>query len=483
MDSSVLDLNNESINESNEVECFIEMPEEKNILNEISEKYGYGWLVWKAIIVAMFNFFVHGLNRVFMSAFLIPVKLYFDVGDSTIKWILFSSYFAMGSALIFQFIKVKREMLLYIISGMLILAHVLLFNHSLSIFILSRIIGWFASGIGMPISSNILVESLPVNYRGIVLNSLWFAFGAGISVPIIVMLIVMPNMEPEKLQTTYLVLFSIPIACVLVNIFMFNNSPRNLLLNEQNEEAFELLEKMNGKPLTDKEKSTIIKQFFNGANTQKSSFSLKDMFTRYRRISILMILVTSLLYLTYNGLFSIQTLTLKELLPEKTDSTQKNTNLKQVLIEQLTISLLSELYLFFGFLTEIRCLGRVKTMIIAIGVAIVFNILFLIFPQNANIFLGIFFSTLSLTVNIVFMYNAEVYPTSLRDTASVAIKSIGFFLGALNQILFIHLHDINVFIPYYVCLAYCILIFLLFFLFPETCSKNLDSFEEQEHID
>ena len=57
----------------------------------------------------------------------------------------------------------------------------------------------------------------------------------------------MPNLEMSKIKKTLMTLTIFPLISFLVNIFLLTDSPRNLIVNNQKEKAFAILQSMNKK--------------------------------------------------------------------------------------------------------------------------------------------------------------------------------------------------------------------------------------------
>lgn len=466
-----------------ELESLVKQEEEfknMNLIEKIHADYGYGWITWKIIFVAFMNMLASGFCRAFLAVFVIPMKEYFDIGDGAVEWIAFSFLIASAAGM-FIYAPIQRFgrwININVLTGLLLGSHLLLFNHSLTIFIISRLIMGFASGLLAPISYNILVESVPAQRRGFVLNAIWLGYGMGLTLPLAIMLGTMPNLEAADLQKTYLVLIFIPVIGVLVNLFVLKDSPRNLILQGHYDEAFGTLEKMKNEPISEYERSLIIKQVTSGANTRKGNNQLVDIATRYKVLTFVLAIVTILIYISFHGTFILLSMSLKELQPGSTD---KKFDGFKVTLDQLIICIIKEFYVFFGFLTEVKYLGRIGTMQLSLCFSVIVLILFLIFPSMGTLLLGLYSAANNLTYTLFFMYTAEVYPTTVRDLSNVIFKSFGSLAGAASQIICLELNEYGVFVPYYfvsVLLLVCI-ITLLFVPF-ETQGVQLDTLEEKK---
>ena len=105
------------------------------------------------------------------------------------------------------------------------------------LFIICKIFTGLALGIIVPIFMNVYGEYLPTQYRGLLLMVTWSVFGFGEMVTSLIGLVVMPELQPEKLQTFLLVLSVFPFFSFISCIFLLNDSPRGLLLSKRMEES------------------------------------------------------------------------------------------------------------------------------------------------------------------------------------------------------------------------------------------------------
>jgi MFS family permease len=445
------------------------------LIDQIIEKYGYGWVAWKNYIIVFFIISLEGFHLNYFGNMLIPLQKYYDMSDEHIQIISSLTFLAVGIGSIatgYITEKFKRMTILYTVIFLLATGHLCIgFTNNILIFGIIRVVIGICVGISVPISLNLLTEYLPIKYRAVMLSGVWLGFTTGILYNLFLMWIIMPNLERYLFPNTMLISSGLSILVFIVVLVLIKDSPRNLLLNGDNKKAFEILEYLHGKPLTDEEKQELQNESKGSVNNEMKA-SIREIFNKDLRLTTcLLIFVWMLNSLATYGPMLISTKTLQQLNLE--DDTKSNTD---IIVSAIIIYLIYfPSSIVGGIASEIPKLGRNKTNMLSLVIAIVFNILTIWDSDRYQIYFGVYLFSTSITFSVSTAYSCEVYPTKVRDLA------LGFLFfctrvgGFISQIIFIYFDQWYIWIPYYASLVFCSLnILCLFFLPIETFARPLD---------
>jgi hypothetical protein len=250
-----------------------------------------------------------------------------------------------------------------------------------------------------------------------------------------------------------------------------------LILYDENEKAFVILEELKGKTLTEREKEKVLDEVKQGANSHlkvgfKEIFYGKNMLLT----SILLMFIWMIGAIVFYGPILIGTLTLKELnIQQKKDS--------NIIVSQMFVNIIGFIgFLAAGPMSEIPALGRNKTTIIGVIVASIFNVLTIMFSEYYEIFFALFLTFLGIANNVNSSYSCEVYPTKIRDFAMGFLFFVTRIGGFISQILYVWLHNTSLWAPYHATIAFLIIYCAMVFFLPiETYYRPLD--EEMDAMD
>jgi AAHS family benzoate transporter-like MFS transporter len=450
-------------------------PDGGKLIDRVINQYGYGWVVWKNFILSFLVLTLEGFHMTFFGNMIIPLKSFFHLKEKEIQ--IISSFFfifcGMGSFFAgylterFQRVTIMNISLLTIAVCHFAMAFT---RSSLAFTALSLVIGT-NMGIVVPISFNLITEYLPIKNRSSVLTSVWLGYGFGQLYILIIMLLIMPNYETKELQLTLMLSSTLSIFTFLITFFWLKDSPRNLIQYGKNEEAFHILDSINGVKLSDYEKDLIISQT-KGSVKEHEDVSISEMFSKELRMtSILLTFIWVLYAVVFYGPYLISSLTMHHLNQESITGTNRD-----IILKQITIGLLSlPSNALGGYISEIRFFGRNKTTNIFMLFSMVFNILIVANSANYEIYLGLYMALNAISMNVNNTYSCEIYPTRIRDIAIGFLFFVSKVGGGLSQFLYIYLHTIEIFLPYHVTTLLCSISVVLVYCLPiETYNRPLD---------
>ncbi len=442
------------------------------LIDRILNKNGYNSHVLMDIFIFFLFTLVQGYVLNIFSILLIPYKNFLNFSDSISE--LISAFVFLGTSMgsICSGYLSKADRIFTVKFSMILICLFQLltgFSDNIHLICVLRFIIGILNGIIASISGSWIVEVLPTYFRSFVICTCWIGFSVGIIIPLLIMLILMPNLEKDKLNITVIASCGLLIISTIIILIYFRDSPRSLIVRGEYNEAFEILEKLHGSNIPNEVRQKIIFETCSGTNKeQRGDFS--ELFqSDYLKITLLIGFICFSTLMFWGPSF-ISSITLKSLgqFVEKTNN--------QVIIDELFIhSLLFIAHFFTGVITEIKYLGRKNSMILGLILSCMFILLACFIPTKFALFFGIFMSFINAPFSVITVYCSEVYPTKLRDFAN-AFASFSSRMGAVfSQFIYMRFSNLHIFLPYYFTAFLCSLnILLVYFLPYETLGRPLD---------
>ena len=443
--------------------------EKMMMIDQILNDVGYGKYQIITIINTILVLMTLGSYLIIVPSLIIPFKIHFNVNDALLS-LLSSSIFignVIGALLFVSFNSyftrrfMNNSCLLIIIILTFFLGFI---QNYISFFVFLVMIG-ICLAIILPININVLAENIPTKYRSFCLISTNSGVNLGQILTNIYIILMMPNKETDNIQYVCYFLMIIPFVTLVYSFFLFQDSPKKLIISGKENEGIVLLEKMHGeiKALSQK----ILIREVQMKNHEKSN-NLSEIFgNNYLKISIILIILHIFIGICYFGSNAIMALTIKQLgLSVKFDS----------LIIKMTIIISSNIpgAIVGGIISEWKLFERKKTIIIGYFILAISCFLIIFNSENYTYyyFLGVFATPIYyiITQN----YAIEVYSTAMRDKA-MALLLFSSRLAAIGaQFLFIFLSNEYVFLPFYCILAISVVGIILVLLLPyDTIGKTL----------
>jgi hypothetical protein len=466
------------------------------ILDNITNNYGYGWETIRAFIACFLIDYCLSLIIFHSSSYIKILEKnfsYLDLKKNKLAFfsslIGFSTYGLGSFTLIFisRYFPQSRKLVIFI-SFILILISCLinsiLFNfYTYFVFF---IFGCFFSGLTNPINQNILCEFLPVKLRG------FFFCLSNLGKPLAKLthyLLIKIIYDENKINSMNLlqgICTGIFFIFGTAAFILLRNSPRNLIISNDEETSFEILNKMlpKIKSLKSYEKNIIIKESSKGLNDKSIGYISELFGSLFLNSTLIFSGIIFLIKFFENGFSSILISFIKDLiLLRKTLSVNSNTAVTVISNENEVIEkiqfVLMILGLFGPFLSgifiEIKYLGRKFTLLSSIFLLLFSYILLHINPTNSEIWLGFSLILSDISFYCILTLITETYSTIIRDIALGYIYTIISFSAISGFLIFIVLYDLSKMGPFYFQIASSILsIFLISFITYETCNKDLD---------
>ena len=487
--------NNNEIKEDNPALLNInedEMNEKQLLIDKILEKTTFSKYRIFIMICMIFMFIANGMEMCLFSLIILPFQNYFELNEKSILLEISSSSLFLGVAIgsgiagyIIDFF--GRIFTIKISSILMTVSHLIMsLLLYLPIFNICRCLIGLSLGIIIPILINIYGEYLPSKYRGFLLMVAWSFFGFGWLIMNILALLIMPELEKEKIQKFLLILFFFPLFASISCIFLLNDSPRNLLLSNNLNDisiATNILGDINSELLNDSEKKQLLDELKKSnknenENEEKKNF-FKEMFSsNYKKTTILILLLFFILAYNGYGISVISSLVLEILFKKENEnkSEKKSTSNRSLIINQIMLSV-GEVCsnIIGGFIGEWKKLGRKGTIILFIILGLIFILPSIFKSILFEIFSPISSGCTTIYVNLAMDYIVELYPTKIRDKSTSLLYMVYRVSGFLSQFISIGTFKIVYFLPYIIYVIICILSIIFTWLLPyEVAGISMD---------
>jgi MFS family permease len=444
------------------------------IIDKIFEEKGYSGFTLMHIILTFSILAVEGLHMTLFSSMIIPLSSLYALSENDIKFLSSILFVGVGIGSLFSGAISSKFSRIKIINIFLFVIYIcnigLAFSDNFILFSIFRFIIGLGLGMIVPMSLNLLTECLPITNRSLVLNFVWIAFSLGNLYNLMIMLGIMPYLETSKVKDTVLLCSLCPLIVFLINYFNLTDSPRNLIINNKEDEAIKILEKISKKKIDDIKRSIIISQVKSGINNEEPS-KLKEIFNKKnKKLTSLLIIIWFFNSMIGYGPGLISSLTISSL-----GMTENFTNY-EIITNQIIICIICSPSTYLGgILSEISFLGRNRSTILGYFVSLIFINLAIFYPNYFTLMFGLSQAFASIAFNINTTYSCEVYPTKIRDNA------LGFLFfatrvgGFSSQIMYLAMNNIGIWIPYYFTIVITIINIAFIYLLPyETLGKPLD---------
>jgi MFS family permease len=469
----------EHIEDNNEEAPILPMSEEDDdllLIDKITCKYGYGIHIWVMIICVILVIGTDGYFTTIFSSMIIAYQDKFNLKDNELMFLatLFFVFKILGAVVVGQMTtKVCRVVIINTSLLILTVANLTIgLYNNLPYFFISRIITGYFTGTIETVITNVLCEHLPIQMRGFVLTSVWTGWSVAQIIPNILMLYLMPNFEPVGIEKCILYSTAIPLVSFLFCLFFLKDSPRNYILKGEYDKAFEILKKYDN-TLTEADKEQLVSEITQGVNKDTEA-SVSELFNKnFYTLTIAILCLSFMSNMLNDGFALIVNLTLDEV-----------NNSKNVLKDSIIVILFSMPSCFLaGMFSEIKKIGRRWCNLLGYILLMSSIILAVVFPKHISTFLGLYNIFINFGNIVIITYTSEIYPSKIRDIGS-GLSSTFSNLGSFSsQMIFMSLHSISPFTPYYFIIGICVVCSMISYILPyETYHRPLDSKYKEERV-
>lgn len=457
------------------------LDENEPIIDQLINKNGYQKPQIISIIYTALTIAVEGMHITLFQSMLLPFIDYYSLTSNDIKLVSGLFFLSIGFGSLFSgqlSIAFSRRETCIICMLLLVCAHILMaFNTYFALFIVLRLIIGFTIGVCIPLITNSLCETLPLEHRAFWMNSVWVAFPCGYVFPSVVMLFTMPNFEKEGLQKTLLILAFLPLVCYIMLTIFLRNNPKVEILKNKEKHAIDYLEKVYNTKFSPELQETLISQV--KVKHESLTSEITELFhEKNRNLTVLSMIIWFNNSMILYGPVLILTLVLRQIQAAESPDNSNNTKAttQNIIYSQiLVICLNAPGYILSGILSEIKKIGRIRTIIVGYLLFILFVSIALLDLSWFSIMIGLAGSSTHIFFITSGTYSSEAYSTRIRDTAVGFLYFVTRFGGFISQFLFLNLIEFGLFVPYFFVIGLCFLCILCSYLLPfETHGLPLD---------
>jgi MFS family permease len=272
-------------------------------------------------------------------------------------------------------------------------------------------------------------------------------------------------------------LTSIPgIITFFIILFFCHESPLYLLNNNRDEEAFEILEKMsprqvsqNSPTLTIAEKNKIKESIMKRKNYELTSNFRELFLPEYIKLTLESLLICSICYLNMIGATYLVPKAIQTLGEAKTYNISYFTELIIYGSIQLPNGFIG------GWMAESKLFGRRGTIWVSSVLCAFFYFISYYWPRYLGFYAGEIMLFNSIAFGCAFIYVSEVFPTKIRDHAQGFIQFFSFILGSWSPYMINYVKADNLMTNFLILGFTCLLCGIIAFcLRVETQSRPLD---------
>lgn len=454
---------------------------ETEIKNKI-EAIGYSSQQLKIILLSFMTISTEAMQLSDCVYLYIPLKEYFSLSSDILLQIAIACFmigFGIGSFLL-QYIKnyLSRDILVKSSYFILILLYIfVIFIKNIVVFVIIKFFVGMTIGVITPIIVNTLCEYLPSKRRYFTLNFIWGFIFIGQLIILITIYIFMPNFELEGIRIVYIVILINIVFSFILTIMLYSDSPRNLSIENRNNEASIIIKNMFEKEhikYTKEEIDYIILYFKSGDNQNLEKSILSLFKTGLIKMTLLLISISFIASFLRFGSFVVYIPELQQM---------ENFNSNHMINGHIASSFIG---LIFGSLisimTEFKYIGLIKISYILYGSSIIFSLLCIFYPLKINSFLAINILLYKIAYVSLTAYSVLIYPTKIRDISSGFLYFCKRCGNITAQFLFLNLVKEYPKIPIIILLVLSIIQVILVILLPvEPNTHDLDREFELEN--
>jgi len=450
------------------------------LLEETLNRIGYKKYQIVCIIISLICITAYGINLTIYASMVIPFKKFFKLTDFELSAI--SSMLYVGTALghlVTGFITktfTRRQTVIAVLAFISLLSFIIGFIANKYLFALFRLGIGLGIGTLLPLVINTLSEFLPLYNKGFFIMLAFTGVYIGQLIPNFLMLELNPELTEKNLGLIQIISSGFSVIALILAAFLFEDSPISLVIKKEHQKALALIELMDNKNTYTREKKVMLltemtKKFSIEGKEKKISSLFEPKFKKSAILLSLIWLINSILFF---GPAIIVSITI--------DKLGISLDKKTIIENQLKIILIGLTGFFLGgFISEFKFMGRLRTIMLGFLLLSIFVFFTILLPQNFSLFYGMAYASIPMFYFMVTIYTAEFFPSRLRDLGLGFFYFINKIGGLGSQFLFVHLAQIDIYLPFYAIIAMSMLNIIFLALLPyETLDKGMDFMEKIE---
>jgi MFS family permease len=336
----------------------------------------------------------------------------------------------------------------------------MIFLNKVILFIFRFLMG-FLLGAYVVIIINIFSEYRSNKNRNFYIALLWAIYQLGCFVDALLGWWVMPNYERKRLRGLLAIYLFLPVCAALLNFFTIYDSPSNLILNGDKDNAFIILKSINkDTELSDDEQKTIQNDIYN-SSLYNSSLSTFDSVKNNASSSIVLYLSILILAGAYYGILILTPNTKARLYRNKENVYNR------VVKSQVLIYLISLIFsIAAAFLILLKILTKKLFLMVCFVLAALVTFFAIFIKATFSWLIGIYTSVTFIGANILVSHLIDFHKAKTKDLGSGFQIACYMGLCAFSQIWMLALYHVYFRLPYILYCVFCCAGAILVYLSP-----------------
>ena len=396
----------------------------------------------------------------------IPIRNSLQIDNYVASLISSSLYLGIGvgflaSGSLTKYI-LRNHIVIVCLANMILLNLAFFIFEGVFVFTISRTCIGLCIGIQSPMISGIINDYIPTKRKSFILISITGFLAIGAMYVIFIGLIVVPHYELSRIRLCYF-LFLHPLMIVFVFTFLFlKESPRFLILNRKDSEAFEILTPYTNAELISEELQEKIKREVIESNMQSISHrDLSSIFSfPFLTMTILLLFIYTFCYSFTNATRLILSLTLS-------DSRNLNDSPKSDLAKQMLVYFA---YLIgcvgAGFTNDINFLSKKYLTAIGLGMISIIILIPCISQDKIYVSIAIIHLFLPLCLSLINTITAEIYPKNFSEIANLFFGICAKISTFIANFIFIPMASSDIYLPYYIIILLAVISTVMIVFLP-----------------
>ncbi len=444
-------------------------------LSKTSQNPYYRYLMFSLILIFMSD----GAEMVIIAMTIDSIEFEFNLSSSE-KSLLASIVFVglLIGPIFSSKISDKFGRKNIIITGTLI---VIIFGNLAAIFassylwlVILRFLMGIGIGVVIPSSTCLISETVPIESRSFYLNNVWIAAPFG-EIYLYFLCFVFDIYKSKKWRFI-MCLTSLPSIISFFLLLKVKESARFLLLKNQINEGFEILEELGSKEnliLNDIEKKMILDEIQEINQNQLYEDSFKSLLNEdYKEISIKLWLITfANAFILYGGMYIFPQI-LSVLRAKEENSINLNIYFNLI----ITSIIYTPVTFIAGYISDLPKLGRKNSLALGFVISSLICLYSCLFSDVSYLTYSLIKFGIGISFSVLGVYTSEIYPTRIRTIGISAVSCVtrisGFISPYIMEMLF-EKYGYNS--PIFLFLFFSLLAaFLSYSLVHDTFQKSLD---------
>ncbi len=459
----------------------------KKKIDEFFDEIGYSYYHYFMLAILILIFFADGTEVLVISLILKSLENEWQLTPMTKSLVASSAFIGLmiGSFITSRYLDLYGRKTFLLWGG----ATVIIFGYLSSISInslqlfMSRVLMGIGIGSQIPAATNLAAESIPSYNRSMYLANMWIAFPLGELYVCIVAMYVMPEFEVNQWRRVLLFCLVPVVLCFAGSFFLYESS-RYLMAYNRIDEAKKVLTSIAEFSKVHVEEEKLNEVISEGVNNPLNNYDSNYKILIKKRFLSLSINSWLIWFISSAGLY-----TTVYMLPQVLASLNPvgKSVVKRNVFKDIIISNVIAIpkTLLGGFLSDVKFLGRIRTLSITFICSAISALLVILDVFNINLYAGLIKLMTGISMAVIKIYSTEAYPTKIRGigygTGHSFARLAGMLVPFISEGLWYYMGMLAPF--YFILLTSLLGVYSTYSLPFETLGRTLDKVEHEDLVE